>query len=69
MPALSGKSRIIQKIVFIIGEEVIGLKDCPNKKENKRDCTCTYEPCERKGVCCQCIAYHRKNGEVPGCLK
>ena len=50
-------------------KEVIKLKDCPNKKENKKDCGCTYDPCERKGVCCQCIAYHRKNGEVPGCLK
>ncbi len=32
------------------------------------DCTCTYEPCSRKGKCCECIAYHRRNGELPGCL-
>ena len=36
--------------------------------ENKTACTCTYEPCERKGICCECISYHRKMGEVPGCL-
>ncbi len=28
---------------------------------------CTYEPCPRKGVCCECIAYHRRNGELPAC--
>lgn len=32
------------------------------------NCTCTYEPCPRKGKCCECIVYHRRNGELPGCL-
>lgn len=36
--------------------------------ENKAMCTCTYEPCSRKGKCCECIQYHRKLGELPGCL-
>lgn len=40
--------------------------DC--KRKNIPGCTCTYEPCPRKGVCCECIAYHRTHGEVPGCL-
>ncbi|PIV63881.1 MAG: hypothetical protein COZ37_00095 [bacterium (Candidatus Ratteibacteria) CG_4_10_14_3_um_filter_41_18] len=44
-------------------------KECPNKEENKKDCTCTYEPCERKGICCECIAYHRSQGELPVCVK
>lgn len=35
---------------------------------NKNRCTCTYEPCSRKGKCCDCITYHRKYGELPGCL-
>jgi len=35
---------------------------------NKGKCTCTYEPCERKGKCCDCILYHRSQGELPGCL-
>ena len=35
---------------------------------NKAKCTCTYEPCSRKGKCCQCILYHRALGELPGCL-
>lgn len=39
-----------------------------NGQNNIASCTCTYEPCPRKGVCCECVAYHRKNGEVPGCF-
>jgi hypothetical protein len=35
---------------------------------NSAACTCTYEPCSRKGKCCACIAYHKRNGELPGCL-
>jgi hypothetical protein len=31
-------------------------------------CTCTYEPCERKGKCCECIQYHRRADQLPGCL-
>lgn len=42
--------------------------DCVNLKRNKQVCTCTYEPCSRKGTCCDCIAYHKEAGEVPGCL-
>lgn len=38
------------------------------KQKNLANCTCTYEPCSRKGACCQCIAYHQANGELPGCL-
>lgn len=35
---------------------------------NQANCTCTYDPCPRKGICCECIAYHRRRGELPGCL-
>ena len=35
---------------------------------NLARCTCTYEPCSRKGLCCDCIAYHRRHDELPGCL-
>ena len=41
--------------------------DC-KKDSNKAACTCTYEPCSRKGACCDCVAYHRDNGELPGCF-
>lgn len=38
------------------------------QNQNKTVCTCTYSPCPRKGLCCQCLAYHRRNDELPGCL-
>jgi hypothetical protein len=41
--------------------------DCPNREKNLEVCNCTYEPCSRKGVCCECIAYHRRAGELPAC--
>lgn len=38
------------------------------KKEiNLQVCNCTYEPCSRKGICCECIAYHRRMNELPAC--
>jgi len=37
-------------------------------EQNIARCTCTYEPCSRKGKCCECIDYHRRMGELPGCL-
>ena len=38
-----------------------------NKSQNMSHCNCTYEPCSRKGACCECIAYHRRSGELPAC--
>ena len=35
---------------------------------NKQKCTCSYESCSRKGKCCECVAYHRERGELPGCF-
>lgn len=40
--------------------------DC-KKTQNARSCTCSYEPCSRKGVCCECISYHLRSQELPGC--
>lgn len=39
-----------------------------NQKLNVQRCSCTYDPCPRKGICCECIAYHRNYDELPGCL-
>ena len=30
-------------------------------------CNCTYTGCSRHGVCCECIAYHRRSNELPAC--
>lgn len=35
---------------------------------NKAGCACTYEPCLRKGKCCECVSYHLKSDELPGCV-
>ena len=43
------------------------MKECPNQSVNLAQCPCTYEPCERKGLCCECLRYHRAMGELPGC--
>ncbi|MCF7861023.1 DUF6485 family protein [Candidatus Woesearchaeota archaeon] len=40
--------------------------DCKNKDKNLTMCNCTYE-CSRKGICCECLHYHRKRGELPAC--
>jgi len=44
------------------------------QKENLKSCPCTYLPagrqgpdCPRKGICCECLKYHRKNNELPAC--
>lgn len=39
-----------------------------NITANRQNCTCTYDPCPRKGKCCECLAYHWKHRELPGCL-
>lgn len=39
-----------------------------NIEANLQRCNCTYEPCSRKGKCCECIAYHWRQNELPACL-
>ena len=43
------------------------MNEC-NLQKNKAGCTCTYSSCSRKGACCECLSYHRRSGELPGCL-
>lgn len=40
--------------------------ECKQEK-NSQACNCSYEPCSRKGVCCECLAYHRRSRELPAC--
>ena len=44
-------------------------KECVNKWENEQDCTCIEENCERHGICCECIKYHKNKKSKPACLK
>lgn len=42
------------------------MAEC-KKEANLKRCKCTYTSCPRRGICCECIAYHLKNRELPGC--
>ncbi|AJC74123.1 MAG: hypothetical protein H5T93_02375 [Pseudothermotoga sp.] len=41
--------------------------NCVNKEKNLKRCNCSYPGCPRKGICCECLAYHRSSGELPAC--
>ncbi|RKX45024.1 MAG: hypothetical protein DRP27_05225 [Thermotogae bacterium] len=41
--------------------------NCVNQKRNLERCNCSYPSCPRKGICCECIAYHSARGELPAC--
>lgn len=38
------------------------------KERNLQMCNCSYEPCSRKGICCECLAYHRRARQLPACF-
>jgi len=44
------------------------MKTCVNKDTNLERCNCSYEGCDKKGICCECIFYHRRRGELPACF-
>ena len=43
------------------------MDKCPRIQTNQSRCNCSYEPCSRKGRCCECLAYHLSMRELPGC--
>jgi hypothetical protein len=43
------------------------MREC-KVEENKAACPCTYTPCSRKGICCECIEYHWNHRELPACV-
>lgn len=38
-----------------------------NRSDILARCNCSYEPCSRKGKCCECVEYHRIRNELPAC--
>lgn len=40
--------------------------DC-KKPTNLKNCNCSYDPCDRKGVCCDCLRYHLRMRQLPAC--
>jgi len=45
----------------------LSMKECQSKK-NRQKCICSFEPCSRKGICCECIEYHWNHQELPACF-
>ncbi len=41
--------------------------ECKKEFNLKERCNCSYPGCSRKGVCCDCLAYHLRNRELPAC--
>ncbi|MBN2350980.1 MAG: hypothetical protein JXD23_00315 [Spirochaetales bacterium] len=41
--------------------------NCQNQSKNIAVCNCTYGGCPRHGICCECLAYHRRLNELPAC--
>ena len=39
-----------------------------NKEKNLERCNCSYEPCSRKGICCDCLKYHVQMRQLPACI-
>ena len=37
------------------------------KDKNLKKCNCSYEPCPRKGNCCECLHYHLRMRQLPAC--
>ena len=37
------------------------------KSQNLRNCPCTDEWCDKKGICCECLRYHLERDELPAC--
>ncbi len=44
-------------------------KECPNVKINEQNCSCASATCERHGICCECVAYHKDKDQLPACLR
>lgn len=38
------------------------------KETNLTHCNCSYDPCSRKGICCECISFHLRARELPACV-
>ncbi len=45
------------------------IVECVSRTVNLENCTCTNAACERRGVCCACVANHRAKGDFPACLR
>lgn len=37
-------------------------------EQNAKNCACSFDECARRGICCECVSYHRSRKEIPGCF-
>ncbi|MGI6664927.1 MAG: hypothetical protein ACOX3W_05920 [Christensenellaceae bacterium] len=37
--------------------------------KNTHPCTCPNENCSRHGTCCDCVAHHMAQGNIPMCVR
>ena len=44
---------------------MIDSSECPNHEINIEMCPCTEMDCPRRGICCECITYHRNSTQWP----
>ncbi len=42
--------------------------ECKKAENIRKCCKCSYTSCSRRGVCCDCVAYHLAKRQVPGCF-
>lgn len=38
------------------------------KDKNAERCNCTYPGCDKRGICCECIEYHKSKRQLPACF-
>jgi hypothetical protein len=41
---------------------------CPNQAFNAENCPCDVADCARRGICCECVEFHKLVGEAPACI-
>ena len=57
--SISACMRGVKRDPATMGLLAMAAKQCEtNQARNLEACVCTYEPCERKGVCCNCVRNH-----------
>lgn len=69
---------ILQQLLYIkthwpLNGEAFNFTVDKKKMECKKDrnmewCNCSYPGCSRKGVCCECMKYHRDMNQLPACF-
>ncbi|MFH1847062.1 MAG: DUF6485 family protein [Candidatus Omnitrophota bacterium] len=43
------------------------MAEC-KKQANLKKCNCSYSGCSKKGMCCDCLHYHKSMGQLPACF-